>query len=571
MNHINETIKDRRKAVVQLAADKALELPLLPSGFWFHQDIRENFYYAIHLFAYCNDQDFACEWNDDKHETARKLSLDMIRKILALQVTDSDDAMYGHWPLFLGNHPSEAKANPLTFEIIGCLLVLFYKKYGNELPSHVKKDCYLAIVHLYKSNIYRQPLKYMVHHGAKHTALKLLLGSFFHDQELMDEGIKCAKQLRSHIEKFGFKEYGSLPWFWHWIQAFSCVWEVVENSEARNVISDLLDFLWGYRAGYYLKGTWVGPHSRQTLHDVPKDNNPLLDYIQFGDFPLAEEIPRLEGSALLFYEVSDDIVKRAINRTKPVETKRKIQVANADEIVAAELHTYVWIDPEFAVGGIWERVNEYENEQHRWDITFPLTQENIENGVNQAFFFHPCEKDNPNDVRHTSNMGEVMYHKDTVMQLWSIPRNDKESYQGIIGCIPLGEWKFEASSGYGRIGNAYVSFQLMNEYRIEETNERILIKSPFSSNWNGVIMEGISSRDAAELGIHDLESFSAVIKEKSNSGFTTANLNTGHVEKVSVSYTSWRNDSLYFSMDRQGRCERFLDKQPVSFHDYKII
>ena len=54
--------------------------------------------------------------------------------------------------------------------------------------------------------------------------------------------------------------------------------------------------------------------------------------------------------------------------------KRKIQFTYVDEIVTEEAHTYVFITPDYAVGGIWERIREFDNEQKRWDITLPLTQ-----------------------------------------------------------------------------------------------------------------------------------------------------------------------------------------------------
>ncbi|MFP5105300.1 hypothetical protein ACSU6B_00805 [Neobacillus sp. C211] len=572
MTHSNKTINDRRKEVGELAANKALEIPILPSGYWFHHDLRDNFYYAIHLFAYCVDKELANNWSEEKREHAKKIALDMIRKVLSLQMKDFHDPMYGHWPLNLGNHPCEAKPNPLTVELLGCLLTLFYTKYQHELPSEVSNECYLAIQHMYKSSVYCHPLKYNVHHGAKHASLKLLLGHFFNDNELMKQGLHFAKQQFNHIQQFGFKEYGPLPWFWHWIQAFTCVWEVVENSKVRNVMNEMLDHLWRLRAENYLKGTWVGPHSRQSAHDVPKDHNTLLDYIQFGDFPFPSQIVRLEGSVLFTYEVSDKIVQHAISRTEPVEIKRKIQAANVDGFVTEEMHTYVFIDPAYAVGGIWERINEYDNEQQLWDITLPLSQTNAENSVNQAFFFHPGEKYVPGDDRHASPFGEVLYHKGTVIQMWHIPKEEKDVYSELIGCLPVGEWYFEKTCGYGRVESTYLTFQLINEYNIEKKADRISISSPFISNWNGVIIEAVSCKEAEMKGIQDLESFIAAVKERkhSHSFFTNQSLSNGTIEKILVSYTTCQNDQLTFSLDNQSRCERVINHHVLSFNDYQI-
>lgn len=91
-------------------------------------------------------------------------------------------------------------------------------------------------------------------------------------------------------------EYGSLPWFWHWVQAFTCALELVppEDTELTTSLKEMLDHLWNVRAEFYLRGAWVGAHSRGWPHDVPGDANVLHDYVQFGDFQLPEMMPRTE-------------------------------------------------------------------------------------------------------------------------------------------------------------------------------------------------------------------------------------------------------------------------------------
>jgi hypothetical protein len=564
MHNSTIAIHNRRKEIASLAANKALELPIMPSGYWFHKDIRDNFYYAIHLFAYCVDKDFNCEWDDEQCKGAKDLALTMIQKVLSLQEKNPLDPMYGNWPLNLGDDPSKAKPHSLPVELMGCLLVLFYNKYQHELPSDVKNECYLAISHMYESNVYTQPLMYMYHHEAKHTSLKLLLGDFFANRELLEQGLQLAQKQLNHIRKFGFKEYGALPWFWHWVQSFTCVWEVVKDSEVRSTMNELLDYLWRLRADYYLKGTWAGPHSRQWPHDAPKDTNTLLDYIHFGDFPMPPEIVRLEGTGLFTYELAEDMVKSVTNRTQPIEIKRKIKFSNADDTVTDEAHTYVYITPQYAVGGIWERINEYDNEQQRWDITLPLTHTK---SANQAFFFHPGVKYIPGDDRHASTYGEVMYHKDTAIQVWNIPLDDSEAIPFIIGCLPKGEWQFNNNRGYGKIGDTFLHFHLMNGYKWEEKEDRISITSPLLAKMNGVIMEAVSSKDANELGIHDLESFSTVMEKRNKTCFASDN----SVEKLNVSYMTWRNECLQFSLDNQGNAARLLNGQSISFVDYQIM
>jgi hypothetical protein len=134
-----QTTADRKQAILRLAALKAWELPLLPSGFWFHSDVRDNFYYAIHLFAYSVDTEASGDWNEEQRGLALTLSVKIIEKVLRLQVQDAEHPMYGHWPLNLGSDPAAAKANPLPVELMGCLLIFFYNKYQSLLPIELSK------------------------------------------------------------------------------------------------------------------------------------------------------------------------------------------------------------------------------------------------------------------------------------------------------------------------------------------------------------------------------------------------------------------------------------------------
>ncbi|MDF2962180.1 MAG: hypothetical protein K0S39_3915 [Paenibacillus sp.] len=565
------SVTERRNAIRKLAARKAVELPLLPSGFWFHSDIRDNFYYAIHLFASSIEGDMDEGMPEEQRNAANNLAEGMIHNVLKLQVQDPGHPMYGHWPLGLGDNPAAAKPHPLPVELMGCLLILFYNKYQQTLPIELKSDLSIAILHMYQSDVYRHPLKQIHHHEAKHTALKLLLGHQFDDKELLESGLASLKQQLHHIREFGFKEYGCLPWHWHWIQAFTCVWEVVDHPETRKTVSKMLDCLWDIRADYYLKGTWVGAQSRQWPHDAPLDNNTLLDYIAFGDFPEPAAITRLEGAALYTYEVAEAIVKKAVHRRLPQEVKRKIRFAGADRTVTEEAHTYVYITPDYATGGIWERRDEFDNEQQRWDVTFPLTSPAITGGnnINQALFFHPGVKYKAGDDRHASPYGEVLFHLDSMIQLWAIPSSTApdDIYPEIVGCLPKGDWRFQDQSGYGRIGDVYMAFHLMNEWTYTEKTDRISISSPLKAGLNGVVVEVVSCHEAAALGIDSLEKL-AESMHSSKAAYTA--LPSEEAEsKLQVHYRTRRNDILALTIGPEGY-ERMINGEPVNLADYPV-
>ncbi|WP_256865520.1 hypothetical protein [Paenibacillus sp. 32352] len=558
-------LTERKQAIRRLAARKALELPVLPSGFWFHSDVRDNFYYAIHLFSYCTDLQASSEMSEAERQSALDLASNMISRVLSLQVQDPENPMYGHWPLNLGSDPALAKPNLLPVELMGCLIILFYNQFQHVLPLGLKSELNLSILHIYQSSVYCQPIKQIHHHEAKHTSLKLLLGHQFDDQELLEQGLRFAKQQLRHVKTFGFKEYGALPWHWHWIQSFACVWEVVDDAAVRETVSEMLDHLWNLRADSYLKGAWVGAQSRQWPHDGPKDNNTLLDYIQFGDFPMPAVITRLEGASLYTYQVSEDIVKRAVERDSVKELKRKIQFAEVDGEVTEEAHLYTYITPDYAVGGIWERRDEFDNEQQRWDVTLPLTDPAAAIGVNQAFFFHPGNKYKEGDDRHQSRYGQVLFHQDSVAQLWEVPAEDQEAYPSLIGCLPTGEWSFDGRSGYGRIGNVYAVFHLMNDFHAEEKPDRVSITSPFVGGANGVVMEVMSSKEAEQLGIRDLEQFTSRMR-LSPAQFAA---NTADAAGIEVSYETRRKDEL--KLGTAAGYEAAVNGESIHWDDYTIF
>ena len=47
----------RRAQVQQIAAEKAFRTPIMSSGFWTHNDLRDNVYLALHGMAYLYESD----------------------------------------------------------------------------------------------------------------------------------------------------------------------------------------------------------------------------------------------------------------------------------------------------------------------------------------------------------------------------------------------------------------------------------------------------------------------------------------------------------------------------------
>ncbi|UUZ83471.1 hypothetical protein LJK88_06200 [Paenibacillus sp. P26] len=128
-------------------------------------------------------------------------------------------------------------------------------------------------------------------------------------------------------------------------------------------------------------------------------------------------------------------------------------------------------------------------------------------GVNQLYFFHPGASYTEGDDRHASPYGEVLLHRDTVIQLWAVPTAAEGIAEALIGRLPKGKWSFGERLGRGRLGNLYVAFHLLNGYSTEEKADRISVVSPLDRGLNGIVVEIFPLKEAVARGIGGLAEF----------------------------------------------------------------
>lgn len=543
------TYEKRQLELIQRIAAKAQKRPLLGSGLWFHGDVRDNFYYAAYLFAASVNPDARVPF---EKEMTLASSSQMLLKVLRLQDTDPASPTYGHWPLRLDPVPKEAQPDPLPVELMGSLMVYFYRDHQEYMSPPLQAAFEAAFEHIYRSRFFAKEIGHFNHHEAKYTAAKLIFGNLFRDYELVEDGHRSLVRMLRHVRENGMAEYGALPWFWHWVQAFTAAWELVDDVDINRDLGDMLDFLWHERSLYYLKGAWVGPHSRAWPHDVPRDANPLFDYVQFGDFPLPEETPRTEFAGFLFYEAPEDVRRNALDRKLPMEVaKYSVLSGDAENGGPKKVHKYAYITENYAVGGAWERVREFDNEQHRWDVSLPLSNSG---SVNQAYFLRPGEGFTEVDPRHESDIGEVLFHRNVVMALYPIPEGEDDR---IVGVLPKGEWLQEEKALYGRIGRVYLAVHLMRPYQVQELADRYAVESRGGAN--GVVVEAIGAAEAERLCIGSLEEFAAIQR-----GNAPAFAEDGS----KAAYRSLDQEELELTIAPGGKPEARVGGEPISFGKY---
>lgn len=535
--------------MLTFAAETALQLPVLESGFWFHHDLRDNFYYAMHLFAASQEDGLIPR---AKRPEAAEKAIAMLLKALALQDRNPESDTYGHWPLDLSPDPAKAKPHTLPVELLGTLLAHFYETYGRAMPDELRTELSLSLLHVYQGNYYRKPLELCIHHEAKYVAQQLVWGRLFDDAALLAEGHRNLRAMLERIRREGMIEYGCLPWFWHWVQAFACAWELADRPDIRADLEAMLEFLWREREQAYLRGAWVGPHSRVLPHDAPADCNTLLDYIQFGDFPLPSSIARLEAAALINYEAPAAIRQAALDRSRATERKRLVPKRREP----GHLHSYVYMSEHYAVGGMWEYVEEYLNEQQRWDVTIPA---DAGGSANQLYLFHPGKGYKDGDYRHQSRHCEVLLHKRAVAALYPLPENGAHV---IAGCLPQGEWVQKERLLAGKIGRVYAAVHTMQPVAAEAREQLVAVKS--EGRKNGVVVEVLSEEEAAAAGIGNLYAFAEAM-ERLRPVFAADGEG-----RMSVEYRGLQGEALVLRVSPCGAAERTIGGKPVDFADYRV-
>lgn len=486
----------RQRDIRRLVAKRACEQPLLPSGLWFHGDIRDNFYYASYLHAAATEGEALAM----ERSAAIELAASVLLRVLALQDRDPGSATYGHWPLNLGDEPSSASINRLPVELMGCLIVIFNQRYSDELSPELKSELEHSIDHMYRSRYYAEPLRSYHHHEAKHTAAALLFGTVRDDAELLQEGAARVRATLAQLETHGMTEYGILPWFWHWTQALSAAWELIHDDDIKADIDKLLQWLWRERADYYFRGAWAGPHSRSLPADAPADRCTAFDYVQFGDFPLPEDVLRPEYAGLLAYEIPESLRQSTLNRTYPCEIKRDYPASAQHP--EQRRHSIVYMNEAFALGGMLERAVEFDNEQRRWDITFPIAG----SAVNQAYFLLPASGGR-DKLRHSGDAEDIVLERNCLMALYH-PAADGHNDRSVAGVLPPGEWMTEGSAIYGQVGQALLAFYLMKPFKLTPREDGSEVEA-LEAGVNGVVVEAISLREAAAHGVSSLSEFAA--------------------------------------------------------------
>lgn len=179
--------------------------------------------------------------------------------------------------------------------------------------------------------------------------------------------------------------------------------------------------------------------------------------------------------------------------------------------------------------------------------------------MNRLYFFHPGQGYQPGDPRHQSPYMEVLYHRNTILSLFPVPEGEDTA---IVGVLPLGKWIRQPKALFGYAGNVYFAVYVSQDYELLERPSYLEVTC--RNMPGGVVIEALSTDQAAELGIYGLEEFAAAAMKRAPE-FTEG-------ESLSAVYTAWSgNEHLQLSLDNKhlGILSQ-INGKPVSFEHYKV-
>jgi hypothetical protein len=228
--------------------------------------------------------------------------------------------------------------------------------------------------------------------------------------------------------------------------------------------------------------------------------------VQFGDFALEAlqgDVPRLEGAGFLAYDVPDDVRESAVELTETTELRQKILL---DAQAAA--HMYLYRTPLYAVGGMWERTHEFDNEQLRWDVTLPFRI-----GGNQLYVFPPGAGYAGGDPRHACDGAHVVFARHALLAVHAPLAVEVTEAAGLDGRLPAGAWRIDEDgcACFGEADGVYLAVRSL----------RPLQATPLAGGgyalaaegrFHAVAVEAWSASEAAAHGLAGLGAFAAAVR-----------------------------------------------------------
>ena len=135
--------------IVRNVAEQAWR-PLLPSGLWFHGDVRDNFYYASYLFAASLDLEIDPQFN---RQEGKRLAEEVLGRVFAIAEQGREDSDVRTLAAEPGTEAGRGESICAPVELMGSLMV-FHRKFVSEMSEGLAAEFAAGLEHIYHGGFF---------------------------------------------------------------------------------------------------------------------------------------------------------------------------------------------------------------------------------------------------------------------------------------------------------------------------------------------------------------------------------------------------------------------------------
>lgn len=379
----------------------------------------------------------------------------------------------------------------------------------------------------------------------------------------------------------GQMEFDSVNYHSLYLLCMTSLYDFARDPLMKRKAGMMMQLLLADWAPEYLKGNWIGAHSRekynQVTHTILNCGTAIpFGYLFFGDsrfHPKLEETYYVGLAAVQGFRPLPIIGNIATDRAMPYvhrETKapRRGFGINTSDL---PIWKYNYVTKDYALGSSYGDLTAVEN--HRWDLTWVSERDG-----STCFFINPSYSaeqllkyfddapdrilDNiirqrpyykdPNKWIECSPYEELLQHQNTIIALYDIPDHERNGH--VNGFFPkIIDERIQDESGWIFCRADFIYFAVLilteRDWREEKDHFRVTI----NNRRTGVIMEAAQQSD-----FPCFEAFQNKIR---------GNYLFFDMKKLQVIYTSSRGDRLDFEYPDR----RTINGKKVKFEDWQLF
>jgi hypothetical protein len=401
---------------------------------------------------------------------------------------------------------------------------------GSRLPPALVEK-----VHARLTTSFTHEFGFTDNHMLQYRTARYLFGQTWPDGPALADGttpVQSQREAAAWIEQWidrtiaqGMYEYDSPNYHHLYLLCFSSLYQYSHDERLRQKSWMMLQVLLADWATEYLKGIWVGAHSREKYDQVTHTREHTgaatqFGRLYFGDAPLRLDLAETYYIALASLQACEPlplIGRIATDRRQPYVLRELKAPRRGPRIHHGEpTWKYTYVTQDFGLGSSWGDLTDVEN--HRWDLTWVSPHDgtrcfflNPSYSAEQLsrYFDTPVDKiladivhqrpyyANPHKWVEGSPYEDVFQHENTVIDLYNLPPD--ASRQHINGFFPHAIVERREQDGWILVNGGGTYFAVWTStpgtWVYEPDYNRLTIEHPRTA----VILEAVAARDEKDF------------------------------------------------------------------------